>query len=228
MGHARCSLYREIEMIGSTEHSEYREREGRGVRVLRGARGVRAGFTVIELMVVLAIISIAMAAALPAMQQAMRDRRTQQAAIALLNDFREARSRAAMRGRAHMVRVNVGASFTRVDIVEGDTNSCRLSNWTIPPSRLIYVEREWGDPASMVSDITFDPMGAALPYMEYCFTPIGRMFFRSTPGGVFAGDGVGTSAADGGFLYTVRNTQVPDTVQRRVFIPLTGMARLAP
>ncbi|MFO0557240.1 MAG: prepilin-type N-terminal cleavage/methylation domain-containing protein [Polyangiales bacterium] len=215
-------------MIGSTEHSEQSERESRGDRVLRGARGARAGFTLIELMVVLAIISIAMAAALPAMRQAMRDRRTQQAAIALLNDFREARSRATMRGRAHMVRVNISGSFTRVDIVEGDTNSCRLSNWSVPPSRLIFVEREWGDPALMVSDIAFNATGAALPYMEYCFTPMGRMFFRSTVGGVFSGDGTGTLAANGGFLYTVRNTEVAETVQRRVFIPLTGIARLAP
>ncbi len=203
-----------------------RANDGGGLRLV--VRRARSGFTIIELMVVVAIIAIAMAAALPAMRQAMRDRRTQQAAVAFLNDLREARSRATMRGRAHTVRVSIAASYTRVDIVEGDTNSCRLSNWTMPASRVVFVEREWGDPALMVSDIAFDAVAPALPYMEYCFTPMGRMFFRSAPAGVFSGDGLGTAAANGGFIYTVRNTEVTDTVARRVFIPLTGIARLAP
>lgn len=120
------------------------------------------------------------------------------------------------------------ASFTRVEIVEGDTSSRRLSNWVAPASRVVYVEREWGDPGMMVSDIAFDPVAPAAAYMEFCFTPMGRMFFRSTAAGAFSGDGIGTAAANGGFFYTVRNTEVADTVQRRVFIPLTGIARLAP
>lgn len=201
----------------------------RARRARKGAaRRAFAGFTLIELMVVLAVISIAMSAALPALRHAMRDRRTQQAAVAFLNDLREARSRATMRGRAHTVRVNVTAGYTRVDIVEGDSNSCRLSNWTLPPSRLIFVEREWGDPVMMTSDIGFTANAPATPYMEYCFTPMGRMFFRSAAVGDFSGDGVGTAAVNGGFTYSIRNTEEANTVVRRVFIPTTGIARLAP
>lgn len=180
-------------------------------------------------MVVVAIIGIAMASALPAMQQAMRDRRTQQAAVSFINDFREARSRAAMRGRAHMVRVDINGGFARVDILEGDLNSCRLSNWNVPPAQVIHLERDWGDPLTRVSEIAFDAMAPAGAYMEYCFTPMGRMFFRMAPGGVFFGDGMnGPAVNTGGFMYTVRNTAVTQTVNRRVFVPLSGIARLAP
>jgi type IV fimbrial biogenesis protein FimT len=198
-------------------------------RGLRAVRRARVGFTLIELLVVLAVIGIAMAAALPSMQQAMRDRRTQQAAVSFMNDFREARSRAMARGRAHELRVQITGGFARVDIVEGDTNSCRLSNWSVPPSRVIYLEREWGDPSTMSSEISFTPVAPAGAYTEFCFTPSGRMFFRLLASGPFYEDASGSGLAlNGGFLFEVRNNVVAATVMRRVFIPMSGVPRLAP
>ncbi len=132
-----------------------------------------------------------------------------------------------LRGRAHQVRVSIAAGYAAVSILEGDVNSCRLSTWTAPPSRVIFVDREWGDPGA--SEIAFAPAGPAGAYMEYCFTPTGRMFFRTSAAGTFFEDAVGSGlVVNGGFLYEVRNLVTTATVMRRVFIPLSGVPRLAP
>lgn len=181
-------------------------------------------------MLVVVIIGIATGMALPSIQQAMRDRRVQQAAVSFINDFREARSRSTMRGRAEIVRVNISAGFALVEIVEGDTASCRLSNWGTPPARLIYQENSWGNPLTMTSENVFTPIAPAGNFMEYCFTPSGRMFYRVVAGGTFYEDnaGVGGASVGGGFMYTVGDNVVTATVVRRVFVPLNGIARLAP
>jgi hypothetical protein len=104
-----------------------------------------------------------------------------------------------------------------------------LSNWSVPPARVIYIEREWGDPLTMVTEVSFAAQMPALGTMEYCFTPLGRMFYRLGGAGPFFDDATGVGGAlNGGFMYTVSNTVEPATQRRRVFVPISGIARLAP
>ena len=60
----------------------------------------QAGFTLIEAMVVVAIIAIIASIAVPSFSQSLSEKRTQQAASDIINAFNEARSQAALSGKA--------------------------------------------------------------------------------------------------------------------------------
>lgn len=60
----------------------------------------QAGFTLIEAMVVVAIIGIIASIAVPSFSLSLSERRTQQAAADIVNAFNEARSQAALSGKA--------------------------------------------------------------------------------------------------------------------------------
>lgn len=176
-------------------------------------------------MVVVMIMGLAMAAAVPSMMQAMQDRRLQQSAVDFMNIFKLARSGAMMRGNAHLLQVTGGVGPSTVRMIEGDSNSCRLSNFVGPTTRVLFEDVQ---PAAT----TFNLLNTVpnSNYIEFCYTPSGRMFYRFAAAGLFLDDNSGFNgvALDGGFVYRFVSTESPATVARTVFIPTGGIPRLRP
>ncbi len=176
-------------------------------------------------MVVVVIMGVAMAAAVPSMLQAMRDRRLQQSAVDFINVFKIARSNAMMRGNAHLVQVTAGMAPSTVTMIEGDNNSCRLSLFAGPTTRILMTDVQ---PPSTTFNMLNDVPSAN--YIEFCYTPSGRMYYRFAAAGLFLDDnsGVNGVALNGGFVYRFVSTEEAQTVARVVFIPTGGIPRLRP
>lgn len=192
------------------------------------------GFSLVELMVVVTIIAVISALALPGMVRTVRERRTQQAAASVLDIVRETRSRAMYRGMAHSLVIQPsGASALRLDAYEGTSSSCRLSRFgggLFDPAQRVY-SLDLSDASftgdGIVSELTV-PTGTS--YLQICFTPLGVAYFSTTP----IGDGSAPSAVwsndstsvGAGGVFQVDVYQAATLLRRRVVIPLSGVPRM--
>lgn len=199
-------------------------------------RQSEAGFSLLELMVVVVIIALLSALAIPTMLQAARERRVQQAAISVLDAFRNARGRAMYRGRAQMLVVQPSGGALRIELYEGTSNVCRNGRFgnlsgTLNVNSLADV-LDLNDAVytrdDLVAEIT-RPGGTS--YLRVCFTPLGNTFFGTT---VYTGANdawsndynlVGVGGAFQIDLYQFRSGQVAG-VRRRVLIPIGGTPRM--
>lgn len=201
-----------------------------------------AGFTIVELLTVITVIGILVAAAAPSFVSFLRDRRVDDAARNIADMYRQARARALGRGSAVMVRWDAGAAqptnanpagrFTMLEAVAGaaspfspflPSSSCTGPNpatqWANGANTNLFVQsfddrRQRYEPAVATF---FSGQGAQLPYVELCFTPRGRTFISTAPGGAFVP------------LNGVPRVDVTNTVDqkvRAVIIPPTGGARV--
>jgi prepilin-type N-terminal cleavage/methylation domain-containing protein len=154
-----------------------------------------AGFTLVELMVVVVIIAILAAISVPMFVTRMRERRSQQAALQVAGIYRESRMRALGRGAAVLVKFS-GSSWEVREGVEGaaaatartgsadcqalPTRGCLTNGWDNATSRNIASL----NPALIIEDIstkvTFS--GDDQDNLDVCFSPLGRAFVRSDGG----------------------------------------------
>jgi prepilin-type N-terminal cleavage/methylation domain-containing protein len=90
-----------------------------------GVRGSRRGFTLMELMVVIIIVGIVSALAIPSMLAARTDRHAYDDAGQIMQLFREARTRAIARGGAVLVHIQAGNgnAGTAFDVWEAVTTN---------------------------------------------------------------------------------------------------------
>jgi len=168
--------------------------------VLQRRRHAERGFTITELLTVVALIGILAAAAAPSMVTYLRDRRVQDAARNVADLYRTARSRAMGRGSAMMVRWNGTAGlptatnpghFGLYEGIVGPTSpmhqfmpatSCNSFN-VANTQRFVKGFDERRARYEPATAQMYSVGATTQAYLEICFTPRGRTFFRLAAGG---------------------------------------------
>jgi prepilin-type N-terminal cleavage/methylation domain-containing protein len=185
-----------------------------------------AGFTLIELMVVLVVILVAVGLAAPAISKAMHERRAAEVTLDLVRLARHARSAAAGYGRAHVVTF-VGGGNGVVQVWRGVSNRCNGNVWSGTTFQTVMGAACAGNPYcvdeldaqrySFGGQITLQPVG---PAWDICYEPTGVVRWRQggTAGPFLEGNSIG-----GGARYQI----VPiNGVTRTVVLPLGADARV--
>lgn len=145
------------------------------------------GFTLIELVVVVAFISVFAGLAVPSAVRQLRDRRVSETARQVATLYRQARLRAMGRGSAVLVRFDAG-SFSVLEARMGDRNaactqapfpSCLANDWSDVERRSKVAGYQQGGGELATINVTMAaPNDAALTGLDVCFTPLGSAFVR--------------------------------------------------
>jgi prepilin-type N-terminal cleavage/methylation domain-containing protein len=198
------------------------------------------GFTLIEVMVVVVIIAVTAALAIPAATEQLRDRTTQRLAQDLVAAYRTGRADAMARGGAVLVRFDNGGirvlqgiqGVSAVDVACAELPVAQCNR----PDTNAWNNGDVGnrlvgqiDPASyagsglpMVVTATF--AGQPRATIDVCFTPLGRAFARTSQAA-----GTPFAPMTGAVTMTVerRRTGAPRVgMLRSLIIPPSGAARL--
>ena len=194
----------------------------------------RRGFTLVELLAVIAVVGILAALASPSYTRIMRSRRMSSAAQEVADLARVARSRAMGRGSAMLFRWSASANGSSADkqqitireaIVGSGADmyrpatSCFQTNWQSDANSRhiggIHVKAEKYQP----SKASFhDGNGAVRSFAELCFTPRGRTFVR------YSGGSGSFVPLNGVPRLQILNTETGR--QRVVVLPPNGAARV--
>lgn len=196
-------------------------------------RPQEAGFTILEAMVVVAIIAISAALAAPALSEAMAVRRASEASHSLVRIAARGRSEAIAYGRAHLLLWD-GASPGGFELWRGRTNLCTANDWGTIVTGTCEANPDCTDQLQMRrydqgthTVVVTQPAGA----LSLCFQPDGEVRFLG--GGAPAPNALWTAVAPVGgateglvFEIDRRENGASAGVIRRVVIPYGGSPRI--
>lgn len=200
-----------------------------------GRAGAR-GFTIAEMLAVIAMIGILTVVASPVFIDMMRDRRINRAATNIADYYRTARTRALGRGRPVLIHWDASAGLQKGSSgvltitepvvgtspsVDNLTMNCMSVNWAAPGATYTYTSFDVGDGHYENAVISFkDDKGNPLTSADICYSPRGGAYLRTASG--FA-------QLTGVTTFTAANVKGPgiNGLTRTVFIPPNGVARLA-
>ncbi|MBL8601855.1 MAG: prepilin-type N-terminal cleavage/methylation domain-containing protein [Myxococcales bacterium] len=144
-----------------------------------------AGFSLVELMVVVVLIAILSALAIPSMLQAGRERRVQEASTSVVDIFRNARGRAMYRGRAQMVLVRPSGSALRFDVFESANSRCRdgqfgAATGDSPNLTTVIETLDLATTYYARDGINATVTPGSTNRLRVCYTPMGNAFFGTS------------------------------------------------
>jgi prepilin-type N-terminal cleavage/methylation domain-containing protein len=188
----------------------------------------RAGFTLLEALVVVAIIGISAAIAAPALMEAMADRRAGEATHSLVRLGARARTEAMAYGRAHLIVYSNNANGS-ADLWRGNLNLCDGVNWTTIVAGGCAGNRNCLERLDMAAytypthSVRMRLPGAGA--QSLCFQPDGEMLVS----GGLAGPWSATAPAGAeGVRFTFERLEsgAPSGVTRAVVFPFGGTPRV--
>jgi len=160
------------------------------------ARSSRRGFTLIELMVVVVVIAITAAIAMPGIMNRMKSNRAKMAAEQIAVMYRQARLRSIGRSAAILVRYDNGVVSVH-EAIQGTTAtapecsrlpavSCitPLTRWANANESQQLERRDFVNNNDFLLEVS-DAVGANPAQLDVCFAPSGRAFIRDDPTDVF-------------------------------------------